>query len=276
MTLNLASLIEKAPTIRHHALLLLSRRFGEEGLSEIAFRGIAEAFCGMRLSNGEPEKFWEDAATHPDLVIVDRERNTLRIEDVAAIRTRAFFPPNVAKRRLFFIDRAERLNRNAANGLLKVLEEPNVQALFIFTARSVTSVLPTISSRCQRVLYCEDIQASKHPSQLIEPDDWSWLQNCFSRAARAEPVLIDSMWEKLSRKVDAAPLAEILEKSAQIGKKYPAKSLIDVCAALVSESFQKNAIIARYIVRDLSDWRNSLVLNPSPELWLGKILLRIL
>jgi hypothetical protein len=276
MTLDLASLVEKAASIQHHALLLLSRRFGEEGLSENSFRQIAMAFCGIRFADSEPEKFWEDVAFHPDVVVVDRERNSLRLEEVSTIRSRAIFPPNVSKRRLFFIDRAERLNVNAANALLKVLEEPNIQALFLFTARSLSGVLPTISSRCQRVIYCEEKEASKHPSSLFEVDDWNWLQNYFLRVGRAEPVVIESMWEKLPQKVEASTLSEVLEKAVALGKKYPAALLIDAFAALVADSFQKNQVMARYLVRDIASWRSSLVLYPSSELWVSKILLRIL
>lgn len=57
------------------------------------------------------------------------------------------YAPVSAKKRVFIVEDADALNEDTANSLLKVLEEPPRYALFILTAPSISSVLPTISSR---------------------------------------------------------------------------------------------------------------------------------
>ncbi len=63
------------------------------------------------------------------------------------------FAPVAAPRRIFIIERAETLNEEAANSLLKALEEPPPYAHFILCAPSQSGVLPTILSRCQVVRF---------------------------------------------------------------------------------------------------------------------------
>jgi DNA polymerase-3 subunit delta' len=59
------------------------------------------------------------------------------------------FAPVVGRRRVYIVEKADRLSEAAANSLLKVLEEPPPYALFLLLAPHPARVLPTILSRCQ-------------------------------------------------------------------------------------------------------------------------------
>jgi DNA polymerase-3 subunit delta' len=61
------------------------------------------------------------------------------------------FAPNIGRRRVYILERADTLTESAANSLLKVLEEPPPYALFVLLAPHPARVLPTIVSRCQMV-----------------------------------------------------------------------------------------------------------------------------
>ncbi|MDR3707385.1 MAG: hypothetical protein P4L33_03720 [Capsulimonadaceae bacterium] len=63
------------------------------------------------------------------------------------------FAPVRGKKRVFIIEDADALNDDTANSLLKVLEEPPAYAIFVLTAPSTNSVLPTILSRSQAVRF---------------------------------------------------------------------------------------------------------------------------
>lgn len=60
--------------------------------------------------------------------------------------------PLVARRKVVIIERADRLRVEAANALLKTLEEPTPRVKFILTTSAISAVLPTIASRCIGVL----------------------------------------------------------------------------------------------------------------------------
>ncbi|MBX9703257.1 MAG: hypothetical protein K2X39_03805, partial [Silvanigrellaceae bacterium] len=135
-------------TYRHHALLLISKSFAREGMGLEKIQKIAMSLCGISFEVLKQED--GGFSHHPDLFIADRERKILRLEEIEPIRERAQFAPVLAKKRLFFIDRCERMNVNAANSFLKVLEEPHLDAKvqFVLTTAFAQRVLPTVRSRC--------------------------------------------------------------------------------------------------------------------------------
>ena len=63
------------------------------------------------------------------------------------------FGPARGQKRVFIIEDADAFNADTANSLLKVLEEPPLYAIFVLTATSEASVLPTIASRSQTVRF---------------------------------------------------------------------------------------------------------------------------
>src|SRR6185312_9042569 len=63
------------------------------------------------------------------------------------LKERAQFKPLHGDRRVFLIDQADRANEQAANSLLKTLEEPPPHLILIMTANNVYDLLPTIRSR---------------------------------------------------------------------------------------------------------------------------------
>jgi len=99
------------------------------------------------------------AGTHADLLTIEREwddkRKRLRSEIVVdSARGVADFlrlTPAEGGWRLVVVDGAEHLNRNAANALLKVLEEPPPRAVLLLVCASPGRLLPTIRSRCRRL-----------------------------------------------------------------------------------------------------------------------------
>ena len=98
-------------------------------------------------------------ATHADLLTVAREwddkRKRLRTEIVIeGARDVAGFlrlTPAEGGWRVVIVDGAEHLNRNAANAILKVLEEPPPRAILLLTCAAPGRLLPTIRSRCRRM-----------------------------------------------------------------------------------------------------------------------------
>ncbi len=88
---------------------------------------------------------------HPDarrLVPTDQSRY-IRIHQVRALGGFVMESPQVARRKVAVLERADQLNLNAANALLKTLEEPPSDTFLLVLQREGQPVLPTIRSRCQ-------------------------------------------------------------------------------------------------------------------------------
>jgi DNA polymerase-3 subunit delta' len=88
-------------------------------------------------------------STHPDFLIFppDGPMQIITIEQARQLRAAARFGPSEGKRRIFLIDHADRANDEAANSLLKTLEEPAPALTLILTAENPYELLPTIRSR---------------------------------------------------------------------------------------------------------------------------------
>lgn len=91
-----------------------------------------------------------DAGTHPDIETVapeDKKKN-IAVEQIRNLRTTAYHSAHTAKRRAFIIEQADTMNASSQNSLLKVLEEPPSDVLFILIATSAEQLLETVVSRC--------------------------------------------------------------------------------------------------------------------------------
>jgi DNA polymerase-3 subunit delta' len=94
---------------------------------------------------------------HADLLSVERAydprrrrlRSDIIVEDTRAIAS--FFRLTAAEEgwRIVIVDGAEEMNRNAANALLKILEEPPRRGLLLLVSHSPGRLLPTVRSRCR-------------------------------------------------------------------------------------------------------------------------------
>ena len=88
-------------------------------------------------------------ASHPDFVTFapDGPLRQISIQQTRLLKERAPYLPNRGSRRVFLIDHVDRANEQAANSLLKTLEEPPSHLVLIMTAENAYDLLPTIRSR---------------------------------------------------------------------------------------------------------------------------------
>ncbi|MBI2786500.1 MAG: DNA polymerase III subunit delta' [Legionella longbeachae] len=92
---------------------------------------------------------------HPDVQWVKPEKKggPIKIDQIRELQNYSYLTPQRAKYRLIMIEAADRMNIAAANSLLKILEEPAPHTLFLLIAQQLSTVLPTILSRCQVIRF---------------------------------------------------------------------------------------------------------------------------
>ncbi|KEI71336.1 hypothetical protein GV64_11830 [Endozoicomonas elysicola] len=95
------------------------------------------------------------AGTHPDFLEVEPESTgkPIKIDQIRQVNEFARKTAQQGGRRVIVINPAEAMNINAANALLKSLEEPGGDTLFILSSARSGDMLPTIRSRCQMVTF---------------------------------------------------------------------------------------------------------------------------
>lgn len=84
-----------------------------------------------------------------DIIEIDAASNR-GIDDIRELREGIKYAPNNLKYKVLIIDECHQLSKDAANALLKTLEEPPAHAIFILATTEIHKMIPTIISRCQR------------------------------------------------------------------------------------------------------------------------------
>lgn len=164
----------------HHALLIV----GATGIGKATFAYRVAAHALARRDERDVSRASLDVAptttaarqvkvlSHPGLLVLRRQYNikdkkipaSISVDEVR--RLRAFLGLRAAEGawRVVIVDSADELNINAANALLKSLEEPPQRTLFLLVSAEPGRLLPTIRSRCRRLdlapLGTEDLKAA--------------------------------------------------------------------------------------------------------------------
>lgn len=86
---------------------------------------------------------------HPDLHLIRPEGSAVKIGQVRALQSMAWMKPREGRRQVFVLAGADEATPEAANGLLKILEEPPPDTVFCLLAARPQTLLPTVVSRCQ-------------------------------------------------------------------------------------------------------------------------------
>ena len=134
------------------------------GVAGIGKRKIAEIFAASllceNLTDGEPCGVCPNCKlmkgkSHPDFYVVEPEATkttrNIKIEQIRSMQRQVALKPVQAERRVVIIDGAEFMKTAAANCLLKTLEEPPGETIFILITANRAGLLMTIRSRCMTV-----------------------------------------------------------------------------------------------------------------------------
>ena len=142
----------------HHALLL----HGPDGVGK---RSLARAWAALLLCDapvvdvegrldacgacGSCRTF--HAGRHPDFVLVEAEARTIKLDQIKEVVASTRYRPTMSKRRVVLLLDAHDLRDEGANALLKTLEEPGGETVFVLVTSQAQRLLNTIRSRTQQL-----------------------------------------------------------------------------------------------------------------------------
>ena len=135
----------------HHAYLFVgSRGTGKTSMAKILARSL-NCVNGPTLTPcGECESCRTIAAgTSLDVIEMDAASNR-SVDDIRDLRERVGYAPAAGRWKVYILDEAHMLTREAWNAFLKTLEEPPPNTVFVLCTTEPHKVMPTIVDRCQR------------------------------------------------------------------------------------------------------------------------------
>ena len=116
---------------------------------------------------------------HPDVRVIEPDGAYLKIDQIRALQHQVALSPVEGKWKIYILRQMERATTEAANALLKTLEEPPAHAVLLLTAGEAEALLPTIVSRCQpiplRPLRRDLVEQALTKSWQVQPEQASLL-----------------------------------------------------------------------------------------------------
>ncbi len=150
-----------------------------------------------------------EADNHPDLITVRPDKSWIKIDMVRELQKKLHFGKYDADFKFCIIDDADRMRVEAANALLKTLEEPSANTIIILVTSKVNMLLPTIVSRCQKVRF-NPLTTGEVKGELIrryalgnEDADIisTFLQGSFAKLTTDDFSTIIELRQKLAKQV---------------------------------------------------------------------------
>lgn len=94
-----------------------------------------------------------DSGNHPDFMLIYPDGKSIKNEQIEEFQEFVSIKPYLGDHKVIIIDDASRMTVSAQNRILKTLEEAPQNVIIIFICETVSAMLPTIVSRCQRLSF---------------------------------------------------------------------------------------------------------------------------
>lgn len=132
--------------------------FGTEGIGKKLF---ALEFAKMILCENQKNSPCEkcksciefDSNNNPDFFFIEPDGNSIKIDQIRNMQKGILEKPIISSKKVYIINNAETMTKEAQNCLLKTLEEPQEYVVIILLVSDENSMLPTIKSRCTKIFF---------------------------------------------------------------------------------------------------------------------------
>jgi DNA polymerase-3 subunit delta' len=161
--------------------------------------------------------------SHPDVLIIKPEQfeskgikkeRAIGIKEIRKLQHQLGLYPYCSPYKIGLILEAEKMTQEAANALLKTLEEPSGEAVIILTAQSENFILPTIVSRCQVLKLLSVSQKEIEEFLIIQGADQSEAQK-LSKLSNGKPELAFEFYKNPEKVENFFQITKELQKLIQ-------------------------------------------------------------
>jgi DNA polymerase III subunit delta' len=251
--------------------------------------GVGKHTCALMLAkalnctNAQPGDFCNEcsscrkieAGTHPDVttITVEEEATQIKIAQIRQFLAHLELHPLEGRNKIFIIDPANLLSAEAANALLKGLEEPPENSFLILVTVNVHELLLTVRSRCQvynfTPLALDEIRGHSVTDELAV----RWCQGSIGRARaldiprlkKEREIVMDFLEVVITATQDQ--FQDLLSTSAELGRaKVEFESRMAILAVLIADLlYVKEGVPHKLVNIDLKDHLEKIASRASVE-----------
>ncbi|WP_051533821.1 ATP-binding protein [Desulfitibacter alkalitolerans] len=190
--------------------------------------------------------------SHPDIYILRPDGSSMKIHQIREMQKHLAYKIYEGKYKVIILEEADKLTLQGANSLLKILEEPMPQTIFILLAASQREIPDTIISRCQRIYFGEEVDQHDYPETI------KILEDVFSEDFARTLSLIEKLEkedkEHLKQRINGLM---VLIRDLVVLKSTKEEKLINI-SQLSNSSLEKIAVNHEKLVKILEKLYKSL------------------
>lgn len=175
--------------------------------------------------------------THPDIIEINAANET-HVEDIRDLIERSKLAPMMGKHKVYIIDEVHQLSSAASSALLKTLEEPPGNVIFILATTDPQKLLPTIISRCQQFNFFK-IRTDQIQNHLLDIAEKEGISMDSSAAYKIAILANGGMRDALSIMDQCASFSENTITEENVDTIYGLTSLQEQID-LLQDIFNKN------------------------------------
>lgn len=192
-----------------------------------------------------------DIINNPDFLCIEPDGNSIKIEQIRNLQKEIQEKPIISNKKVYIIDDADLMTKEAQNCLLKTLEEPPEFAVILLIGSNENAFLPTIKSRCMIL----------HFNRLSDSEIKSYLQEQYNELNVTQSML-DIAGGSIGRAINLKDKQEDYSEVEEIINNLDKKDLIDIVQA--SEILYKS----KEDINDILDYINIILLKMAKENYL--------
>jgi hypothetical protein len=175
---------------------------------------LLNGICNLLLD--QPPETDASQLAHPDLRWIVPDGAMIKVDQIRRVNEFAVQTPQIAPRKVVAIADAHLLNVNAANALLKTLEEPPPNTHILLETTRWGRLLPTIRSRCQRFQHDQSSELARRwlTEQGVELSEREFAELGYAPVRAAMPASMNfSSW---LAKIEGADLATLIDEIGDV------------------------------------------------------------
>ncbi|NMB40435.1 MAG: DNA polymerase III subunit delta' [Firmicutes bacterium] len=180
------------------------------------------------------------SGNHPDLYVLKPQGTSLKIGQLREIKENLYFLPMEGRKKVCIIHDAELMTLPAANSLLKILEEPPKDLVFIILTARLWDLLPTIVSRCAR--YTLTPLTGEKMGQILGRHDFVAPEEkeiiialAGGNPGKGLEMALQGDWRKkyneavsLLKSIESGPAEDVLHKAEEYARKEDLQEILDL------------------------------------------------
>lgn len=276
--------IIKSKNISHGYMFL-----GISGIGKLLFaKEFAKAIlCNEKIGCNKCKSCIEfESSNNPDYNIIEPDENSIKIEQIRLMNGKIYEKPIISNKKVYIINDADSMTKEAQNCLLKTLEEPPEYAIIILIGTNENAFLNTIRSRCVKVNF-NKISDEDLKKVLIEKYEYSNITEnmlkLFSGSIQKalniqnkQEIYVEI--EQLFNNIENTNIIDLLNKKEILTKnKDELMSILEYINVLFFDKLKQSANKSGYIqaIEIVEDTKDRLKKNANLDMTIDNLLINM-